>query len=369
MLPHPNSCCFFLYILVSSVSADLQWPEFSWDTVPVFMHMCNFSGPFNETALQFFTKFPLITIEKGQGVYATEEPYSSNYAEDNIVQACQAVKKLKPNITCIFYYNSINDWTMYFLHEIMASNPKYWLTAPNGTVVLTGGDKSFPQPEQGMLVFDFQQNEVIDLFSNECINLTKNYPGIIDGCFVDKPHANPTHNIEYNFSKEEQYAFEYGHNETLIRTQKYLNESNNSILISNNLFVPNGIIATQMQGFQGIEEYILDIMEWTQKGVLVEARVNGLIDGNNNCTNITTSLAGFLIAAEKYSYYGCSTGWEVNDNWLIWHEEYDKPLGEPLGKAVKNGDIYTREFKSGTKVVFNASSSVGQIFWADEIMH
>eukprot|EP00483_Globobulimina_turgida_P011958 UN11980 len=232
-----------LYVLVSLVSCELKWPEFSWDTVPVFIHMCNVTGSFNQTALQFFAKFPLITIEKGQGVYATEEPYASNYAENNIVQACQAVKKLRANITCIFYYNSINDWTMYYLHEIMAQNPQYWLRDNNGTVVLTSGDHSFPQPQQGMLVFDFQQPQVVDLFSNECINLTKNYPHIIDGCFVDKPHANPTHNVKYNFTPAQQYAFEYGHNQTLIKTQKYLNASNNSILISNNLFVPNGIIA------------------------------------------------------------------------------------------------------------------------------
>lgn len=44
------------------------WPRFSWDTVPVFYHSCNFSGPFSDHAIEIMAKFPMVTIEKGQGV-------------------------------------------------------------------------------------------------------------------------------------------------------------------------------------------------------------------------------------------------------------------------------------------------------------
>ncbi len=56
-------------------------PAFSWDTVPVWIHMCNTSGAWNVTTLKYFAKYPIITFEKGQGVFATEEPYASKYAE------------------------------------------------------------------------------------------------------------------------------------------------------------------------------------------------------------------------------------------------------------------------------------------------
>ena len=357
----------YLLVLALNViyaSAELNWPQFSWDTVPIFIHMCNASGPFNQEALQFFTRFPLITIEKGQGVNATQEPYKSNYAEDNIIDVCSAVKKLRPNITCIFYYNSINDWTMYWLHEIMAENPGYWLRDDKGEVVLTSGDHHFPQPSQGMLVFDFRQQEVVDLFAQECINLTIKYPGIIDGCFVDKPNQNAFDKQKYNFTQEDLDKFQYGHNQTMLQTQSYLNKTNNSILISNNLYVPNGIIATQLQGFIAYEPYMLDILQWTQRGVLVEARMNGEKD---NCTDITDSLAAFLMVAEKYSYYGCSSGWFVQDHWLDWHQEYDKPLGPPLGPGIKINNTWYRQFASGTNVTLKVLANgtmIGNIQWS-----
>ena len=69
----------------------------------------------------------------------------------------------------------------------------------------------------------------------------------------------------------------------------------------------------------------------------------------------------------SYSYYGCSRGWYFEPDWSVWHPQYDKPLGEPMGDAVKKGDVYTRQFKSGTKVTFNVTSNVGTIAWAAEL--
>ena len=49
----------------------------------------------------------------------------------------------------------------------------------------------------------------------------------------------------------------------------------------------------------------------------------------------------------------------------VWHEEYDRPLGAPLGEATLVGGIYARLFASGTRVTYNASSDVGAIQWAN----
>lgn len=44
-------------------------PKFSWDYVGnmTFVHLCNESGLFNDNALDTIVKFPLVTVEKGQG--------------------------------------------------------------------------------------------------------------------------------------------------------------------------------------------------------------------------------------------------------------------------------------------------------------
>ena len=68
------------------------------------------------------------------------------------------------------------------------------------------------------------------------------------------------------------------------------------------------------------------------------------------------SMAGFLIGACKYSYYGCSVAWVVTNtsNHLCWYNEYNQPLGAPLGKfkrAMQDRITYIyRKFTSGTTV-------------------
>ncbi len=92
--------------------------------------------------------------------------------------------------------------------------------------------------------------------------------------------------------------------------------------------------------------------------IYFEAHASGCKKG------ITDTLAAFLIGANKYSYYACSTGWIWPDDWNVWWPEYDKPLGEPLGPAVKKDGVYTRSFKSGTNVTFDTSNNTGTIIWA-----
>ena len=69
----------------------------------------------------------------------------------------------------------------------------------------------------------------------------------------------------------------------------------------------------------------------------------------------------------KCSYYACSTGWQWPDNWNVWYPDYDKPLGEPLGDAVKTNGVYKRGFKSGTNVTFDTKTNTGKIEWASSL--
>ena len=136
------------------------------------VHMCNQSGPFNDSVIEYLAKFPMVTIEKGQGINATEEPYASLYVEDKIINACQRVKAINSSIICILYYNSILDWPFYRLHEEFVENPSYWLRDDNNQIVLLQGDHTFPQPPQGMLVPDYTQQIVSDFW---VCSVLKNY--------------------------------------------------------------------------------------------------------------------------------------------------------------------------------------------------
>eukprot|EP01083_Nonionella_stella_P060302 157536_1 len=343
-----------LYLGTNNFCSGTKWPEFSWDHVPVYMHTCNTSGVWNAPTLDFFTKFPIITFEKGQGVYSTEEPYASLYAEDKIIDSCKQIKALKPDIICILYYNSINDWTYYKLHDILAENPSMWLRDNNDKVVLVGGDKSFPQPSQGMLVPDYRQESVQTLWASECYNITSNHMDIVDGCFSDKPQFNQFN--AYNFTQQQLNEFVIGHNASLTLIQSQLNKTNASILIADNGWVPEGVLGTMLQRFYAQEEYIKQLLSFSTKGMLVEAHAS-------SCDDITDTLAAFLIGANKYSYYACSSGWQWPGNWNKWYSQYDKPLGKPLDDAVKKGNVYSRSFASGTNVTFDTSTNKGKIVW------
>ena len=48
--------------------------------------MCKPGGLFNDTELKFLTRFPIVTIEKGQGVNET------GYAEDKMIAAAKQIK-------------------------------------------------------------------------------------------------------------------------------------------------------------------------------------------------------------------------------------------------------------------------------------
>ena len=166
------SCPLPLVSCLISISLAVKYPAFSFDTVPVYMHTCNTTGPFNDETMNFFKKFPIITFEKGQGVYSTQEPYASLYEEDKIIQSCQRIKAIKPDIICIMYLNTICDWPYYYRHELFAEKPEYWLRDDSGKIVLKSCDHSFPQPDQGMLVPDYRQTAVQEMWAKTCTDIT-----------------------------------------------------------------------------------------------------------------------------------------------------------------------------------------------------
>lgn len=343
-----------LFLAISKYNALARKPYFSWDTVPVYNHMCNKSGPFNNEAVRVLAKFAMVTFEKGQG-----SDVSDCCAEDKIIAAAKQIKAVNSSVYTLFYYNSVLDWNQYRMHQLFLQHPDWWLRNTSGDPVRIPGDHSFKQPKDGMLVFDFSQQEVRNFWSSDCINATKT--GYIEGCFADR--ANEDTFMKNNLTKDKEEAYSKGHVQVLQELQHALGDN---ILIANNDLVPE-VSATMIEGFGAEESSIKLLQEGAKQGKLVQAHAGYHPDSqDNHCKNITNSLAAFLIGAGEYSYYGCSRGWSVsqdNMDWLVWHPEYDKPLGKPMGPAVKQGETYTRQFAAGTAVTFNVKTNEGSIQW------
>lgn len=85
-------------------------------------------------------------------------------------------------------------------------------------------------------------------------------------------------------------------------------------------------------------------------------------------TSFVNALAAFLIGAGDLAFFGCGP-WHSAIGWpalrdAVWHDEYDKPLGAPLGDAKLVNGSYTRVFASGTTVTLDTRSWQGKIAWA-----
>ena len=79
-----------------------------------------------------------------------------------------------------------------------------------------------------------------------------------------------------------------------------------------------------------------------------------------------SQLASFLIGAGERHYFGAGS-WTCNATsreGVTWHDEYDRPLGAPLGLAEKGGDgVWRRSFSAGTNVSFDSRTGLGTIRW------
>ena len=88
-------------------------PPFSWETVPLFMHSQNQSGPFNETALKFMAQYPLITIGGGhdRGVHKCCN-------EEKVVVAARGIKGYNSSGRILYYQNTLINFPQTHLATI-----------------------------------------------------------------------------------------------------------------------------------------------------------------------------------------------------------------------------------------------------------
>ena len=123
-------------------------------------------------------------------------------------------------------------------------------------------------------------------------------------------------------------------------------------------------MAVQMERFEANHGSIKVLQGYARKGIVVQAHAGSDKEPGIYCRdNITDVLAAFLIGAGEYSYFGCAVGWYIEPDWIVWHPEYDRPLGAPDGEAVFEDGVYHRTFASGTKVTFDTTDNTGFIAW------
>lgn len=333
---------FLLVIAGHACLAQAALPQFSWNTLPVFFHSSNSSGPYNDDALKTIARYPMVTIEKWMGLDVKRVD-----DEDEMAVTMKAIKSLNSSVSTYFYMNSFKARPEMTRMARQLDENNYYLRDEKGNKVMFGGQ---------FYVFDVSRPEVRKWWLNTCLNATKFANG--DGCFCDSSQRT---DAKFNPSPQQSKLDAWGKGlvDLTREVQEALGDDNLLIgKVTNQSYVK----AVQIEFFSNNNNSINSLMLGAEVGQVVQAHVPVGV----SCTSdLTDYMAAFLIGAGKYCYFGCGN-WNAEGNNttpMTWHADYDKPLGDPTGPAKYEDHVWTRSFASGTKVTFDTKSNKGSIKW------
>ena len=115
-----------------SAPAANHLPKFSWDRVPLYMHIRK-AKKFSKDEIKYLATFPLVTFEKTTG----SQTFKST--EDGTLAAAKAVKKINPSTKILYYRNVIIHWDFYKVNAEFDKIPGAFLVGKNGKTKLNYG--------------------------------------------------------------------------------------------------------------------------------------------------------------------------------------------------------------------------------------
>ena len=353
-------------VMAAHVVSAATPPLFTWATVPLFFHSTNESGLWSDAALERLRAFPLITLDKGQGMANASD---SRPEEMRALDAARAIRAaVGSSATILFYQNSMIDWQMYSTHAALVADPRLRLQNASGKDALFKGD---------MWLYNVVTQEGRAIPTNLCVALARADDGAVyDGCFLDRGNAEKsgTFGPEATLTPAQLDAVNAGHDAMLSDLVAQLARTGQTVLLNNNgNFTVDA--PRMLEDFAATETCIDALRTFAAGGVTVEVHAGYFQDGtDDNCSSPPiNSLAAFLIGAGEGAYYACSPRWttdprwpSVSDPWLDRLPQYERPLGAPLANATVNAQgMWTRRFASGTNVSFNPRTGNGRIVWSD----
>ena len=77
------------FAVFAAAAAAPALPKFSWDTIPVFYHSCNYTGAFTDVALQTIAKFPLVVSPHFETCFVPSRSRTSFLLPASIAWTCE----------------------------------------------------------------------------------------------------------------------------------------------------------------------------------------------------------------------------------------------------------------------------------------
>lgn len=370
----------------SALANPQRMPAFSWDRVPLYVHIRKDTA-FTDEEIRYLATFPLITFEKATG----HTDFGS--VEAGTLKAARAVKAVNPATKILYYRNVIVHYGGYAANESLRDIPGAFLVGRDGNDNLI---------RNRLQAYDLSNKALRDWWVDAAKKVCTD--PAIDGIFLD----GVVKVLEPAFLRgaigEEKKAAELaGYVRLVEETRKMLGPQ--KLMLANILrarFSDSGLSyikaldGSYIEGFEGavgmsrkdyVAQGIRDFQKAARQGFIV-AYTCGLgrnlqdadeapnsAAGNNNRarrggdaqSRFDYQLAIFLICAEKYSYFDLKDGYDAkrSKTWLTRRADYDRPLGPPKGPAVRDGYTYTREFAHAS-VQLDIENETANIVWKQQ---
>ena len=355
------------------------YPQFSWDKMPLYMHVRK-STDFTKAEIEYLAKFDLITFEKTTGSSA------HGSTEKGIIAAAQEVKKVNPNVTILYYRNVLCDYGGYDVCELTKAIPGAQL------VDQKNGNTKLHRNIRGL--YDLSKPELREVLVENIREVCSH--NAVDGVFFDGLIKVFSGFAARQVGKEKKAAVIQGYRDFAKETRAAI--GSDKLIIANIIrdrFKDCGLEYMDYLDGSYLEaiphpngensDKILKVIKACQtagRDGKIIALPLGLGNQNFSEDNIDEvfgnvgsfqeanqkvlyQTAFFLITAEKYSYLYLHGGYasHLNKLWMKWPDIYDKPIGEPKGDFVDNGNgILTREFEH-VSVWLDIKNEVGKLTW------
>lgn len=340
-------------------------PEFSWETLPLYMHIRK-ADVFSNKELQFLSEFPLITLEKTTG----SKSFGSTDA--GTIEIAKRIKALNPKAKVLFYRNVICHYGGYTFNEQIDSITNWFLVDKDGQPSMV---------RDRIKAYDTTNPALREWWVSNAKKVCES--PYIDGLFIDGnvkalmkgymlrqlPDGKKQATIEGYHTMIAQTREALGPNKlmfaNIIRAHhfengglEYMDKLDGSYL--ENFLSPNpdivakGIDTAQKAARMGkMIAMTLSIGETAVSEGVDEVRLENVDPNYGSQEIIDFNIALFLVCAEKYSYLYIKDGYSAETRrgicessvWMKALPEYKKPLGAPKGPAKLDGYIYTREFE------------------------
>ena len=365
----------------SSADSRVAYPDFSWDRVPLYMHIRK-EKAYTDQEIAFLAKFPLITFEKSNG----NDSFGST--EAGTLAAARKVKAINPDAKILYYRNVFIHYGGYAVNKSLESIPNALLKNQEGQTKLVRNQ---------VPAYDLSNAEVRRWWVDHCKEVIAD--PAIDGLFLDgNIKALEPNYLRGHVGADKKRAVEAGYHQMMRQTRETLGPD--QLMVANILrarFDQGGLEyldyfdGSYLEGFfhpvknMSYEDYTAKGIETMQQaarqGKLIAFTAGLAMAANNSEMGIDEAhgqaksdedaqlafnyaLAIFLVCAEEHSYFRAHEGYSANNNkrWMRRFDAYDKPLGAPKGPAKKNGYRYTRRFKHAT-VFLDLEKREGRIHW------